>query len=458
MKTTKLALPLLVALAYAPMQALAVPLLSGDLNQVTVYAREYFTAGQNTQVFGSVLSGGVGTTGAGSAIHGFFESTGAANIGAAIVGGPQTTISVSGYVKSGDLVTTGDGSIVNGNVTARGAANIGANAKANSNVVSGDVGTAGANATIKNDFTSVGANSIGASATVGGNFISGGLASTGANSKVGGNVLAGSAASISASSSVGRKVWAVNSSGTQETLSASPVSSTMTSTVRSEVIDHVAKDAEILRLAQASLSGMANSMSANMGKNDLGATLTSNLAATMTVNTTLYAGVYSAASWSTTAGTTLKLDGKGLDNQSWVFNFADILKFGGDTTVMLTNAGAGSSVVWNVNNGALNGYANLGDGADVIGTIIANTYVAVGANATVLNVGTNCGGVYSQTSYVSTVANSIIGGNGCTGNILNLNSDGTMTANSAVPEPATYSMLLAGLGLMGFTLRRRKSA
>ena len=467
MKTMKLTLPLFVALAYAPTHALAVPLLSGDLNKVTVFARTYFEAGQNTQVFGSVLSGDVATTGAGSAIHGFFESTGAANIGASIVGGSQTTVSVSGYVKSGDLVTTGDGAIVTGNVMASGAANIGANAKVAGNVVSGGVGTAGANAAISGDFMSIGANTIGANAKVGGNFSSGGLASTGANSTVDGHVLAGGAASISASSKVGGIVQAVNATGLQTQLTASPVPSDMTATVTKDVIAHVAKDAEILRFAQASLTSMVNSKAPVMGYDTLNTVITSYLPATMTVDTTLYAGVYSAPSWSTTAGTTLKLDAQGLDNQSWVFNFASILAFGGATNVVLVNAGEGSnSVVWNVNNKALEGYASLGDGAHVIGTIIGNTYVSVGANAHVLDVGTSCGGVYSQTSYVSTGANAIIGGIGCMGSNLNLDPDGAMTIASLepepepqpVPEPATYSMLLAGLGLMGFMLRRRKTS
>jgi hypothetical protein len=451
MKTIKLAVPLLVALAYAPTQSLATPLLSGDFIRVTVFANTYFTAGENTQIFGSVLSGGVGTTGAGSAIHGYFESTGAANIGASIVGGSQTTVSVSSYVKSGGLVTTGNGSIVTGNVTASGAANIGANAVVKGNVVSGGVGTSGANAAISGDFSSLGANTIGDHATVGGTFASGGLASTGAYSKVSGNVLAGGAASISATSTVGGTVKAVTPTSGQTQLFASPVPATLTSTVTSDVAAHVAADAAILRAAQASLTGMANSTTPIMGHDTLGTLITSNLAPTMTVDTTLYPGVYSAASWSTTAGTTLTLDGKGLDNQSWVFNLADILSFGGDTNIVLTNAGLNNIVVWNVNNDAQNGYASLGDGADVIGTIIANTYVMVGANATVSNVGTSCGGVYSQTSYVSTGANAIIGGSGCTGNTLDFDPGVT------VPEPPSYSILLAGLALMGFMLRTRNS-
>ncbi|MES2553545.1 MAG: FxDxF family PEP-CTERM protein, partial [Pseudomonadota bacterium] len=32
-----------------------------------------------------------------------------------------------------------------------------------------------------------------------------------------------------------------------------------------------------------------------------------------------------------------------------------------------------------------------------------------------------------------------------------------ITLTSAVPEPETYGMMLAGLGLMGFVARRRKA-
>lgn len=443
MKSRRLTVLSLIALTGVPLLAQAQPLLGGDLNQVTVFSRTYFTAGENTKVYGNVLSGGVGSTGAGSAIQGYFESAGAANIGASIVGGSQTTTSVSGYLKSGDLVTTGDGSIVKGDVTASGAANIGANAKVGGYVISGGVGTAGANAIISGNFSSLGANSIGDSAQVGRTFSSGGLASVGANAKVGGNVLAGGAASISGSSNITGNVFAVKPSVGQSSLSASPVSPTITSSVTADVIAHVQKDAEFLRIAQASLSALPNSTAAIMGNDTLHSVITSALPATMTVDTTLHAGVYSAPSWSTTAGTTLTLDGQGKNNQSWVFNFNDILAFGGTSHVVLKNVGVGDSVVWNVNNNALNGYASIGDGASVVGTIIANTYVSVGANASVLDVGSTCGGVYSQTSYVSTGANSIIGGSGC-------------SVTSAVPEPATYSMLLAGLGMLVTVIMRRK--
>jgi hypothetical protein len=37
------------------------------------------------------------------------------------------------------------------------------------------------------------------------------------------------------------------------------------------------------------------------------------------------------------------------------------------------------------------------------------------------------------------------------------NQDYLVASVSPVPEPETYAMLLAGLGLMGFTVRRRRT-
>lgn len=43
------------------------------------------------------------------------------------------------------------------------------------------------------------------------------------------------------------------------------------------------------------------------------------------------------------------------------------------------------------------------------------------------------------------------------GQSIGLRIDGSPPVASSVPEPETYTMLLAGLGLMGFMARRRKN-
>ena len=53
-------------------------------------------------------------------------------------------------------------------------------------------------------------------------------------------------------------------------------------------------------------------------------------------------------------------------------------------------------------------------------------------------------------------------GNGITGNQFHLNSglvqmNANISFTSAVPEPETYAMLLAGLGLIGAAVKRRKA-
>jgi hypothetical protein len=39
-----------------------------------------------------------------------------------------------------------------------------------------------------------------------------------------------------------------------------------------------------------------------------------------------------------------------------------------------------------------------------------------------------------------------------------INNHGQVVVVGTIPEPETYAMLLAGLGLLGFIARRRKSA
>jgi Ca2+-binding RTX toxin-like protein len=130
------------------------------------------------------------------------------------------------------------------------------------------------------------------------------------------------------------------------------------------------------------------------------------LAATMVGTTTvLSAGVYSAASLTTAADTVLTLDGRGLANQTWVFNITDILAFGAGTKIVLINAGEGASVVWN----SVAGYATIGANANILGTIFAQSYISVGADVNISGAhGTN-GGLFSQTGYITLGAGAKVG-------------------------------------------------
>jgi hypothetical protein len=67
----------------------------------------------------------------------------------------------------------------------------------------------------------------------------------------------------------------------------------------------------------------------------------------------------------------------------------------------------------------------------------------------VSNLGSSaCGGLFSATSYVSIGANATVGGNGCS-------ALPTIDITTPVPEPESYAMLLAGLGLIGTIVHRR---
>ena len=170
------------------------------------------------------------------------------------------------------------------------------------------------------------------------------------------------------------------------------------------------------------------------------------LGTTMPTSMTLYGGgVFSAANFSTTASTTLVLDDQNV-RHDWVFNITDYLVTGASSKVIMSNLNSGSTLTWNV----ANGYASLGASSNFLGTILAKTYIAVGASTVVASMNGSCGAVYSATSYVSTGDGSIVGGNGC--------GMATTTTINPVPEPEGYAMLLAGLVSIAFISRRRKAS
>jgi hypothetical protein len=379
MKTFKLAIPLLTAIACAPGMASASVLLGTELVNHSIYANTYVSTGDGATVYGNVLGGTYDTSGANSTIY--------------------------GNLQSGDVGTLGANGTVQGNFQTINA------------------GTIGAGATVKGNFQAGGVGTTGAGSTVKGNFDSGLAGTTGANSSVGGNFNTGTFPTLGAGSTVG-------GFGTTDATAMDAMKAAMTSSLAATKVQ--------IDDLKTTLSDMPTSTSTGTGTDF-------HLAPTMVTSKTFLAGVYSAPSWSTTAWTTLTLDGQNMANQTWVFNIADILSTGANSKIELVNAGANAQVFWNAG-----GYASLGADSTFFGTVLAKTYISVGANAVVSNFGASCGGLFSSTSYVSIGAGAKVGSEGCSA---------TPSIPTAVPEPESYALMLAGLGLVvGFARRRAKKS
>ena len=394
MKFNKLALPVLTVLACAAIQIAAVaqaavPTLGSGIKNLTVFGNTYVTTGANSVVKGDIVSGDVLTTGANARVDGSITSVGASNVG----GG---TASVGTYMYSGGVATVGAGGVIGGSIQSSGAATIGANAAVGGNMISNGIATTGD------------------SATVAGNIMSGGYVSLGANSRVTGNLYSFGAPVMGAGSSASNLI----------PIGSSPIPANFTSSIASMV----STDASQVTAAQNGFNAMG---------------IGTALSTTMVTSTTFTGGgVFSAANFSTTASTTLTLDDQGV-RHDWVFNITDYLVTGASSKVVMLNRNAGSTLTWNVGSG----YASLGASGNFLGTILAKTYIAVGAGTVVSGLNSSCG-IYSATSYVSTGDSAVVGG-GCV--------TPTLTVNP-VPEPEGYAMLLAGLVSIAFISRRRKAA
>ncbi|MFT5706363.1 MAG: Ca2+-binding RTX toxin-like protein, partial [Oceanospirillaceae bacterium] len=115
--------------------------------------------------------------------------------------------------------------------------------------------------------------------------------------------------------------------------------------------------------------------------------------------------------------------------QTWVFNVDGITSFGASVNIVMTNAGEGSTVIWN----SKSSYVTIGASATFIGSVYAETYISVGAATSVKGPDGTGAGLFSETSYVSIGAGAAAGGGADIG-VANSPSvvTGTADANSVV--------------------------
>ena len=406
MNFIKLTFPVMIALAYAPAHAVSAG--ASGVDQTRNLGASVVSGLGYTTVFSYTAS----TMGASSTVYG-------------------------GYF-SGGVITTAASGTVTGNFTSVGATNVGASATVNGSLLSGGVMTIGDTGSVIGNVTSSGAGTLGANGYIGGFMRSGGVVTVGATATVKGAVTGPAEPVISASATAPIARVAVGSDVVPASLTGDLTAKTGAGGQR-------------ISSAQNALSAL---------------TTTTTLAATQITDRTFTAGVYQAASWTTTAGITLTLDAQKQDNAAFIFNFADIFSTGASTKIYLINAGQNNSVIWN----AYAGYAQLGASTDLIGTVLANTYIEVGASSHLTGTHGACGGAYSATSYVHGGASAVFGGIGCAASgdvsayatpsklaVVELPDEEAMPV-AAVPEPQTYALLLAGLASMAFAARRRNSA
>jgi predicted acyltransferase (DUF342 family) len=295
-------------------------------------------------------------------------------------------------------------------------------------IYSGSYLSIGASAVLNGGVMSGGYTSIGASSTLGGNISSGGYTSTGASAIVTGSVLSGDYVTTGASSSISGAIAAVAAITPGAGSSQAVLGTALMLAEQADALQRVVS-------AQNTLKAMP------------GAVLAESIG-----TTTLVAGVYNATNLNTVAATTLTLDGQGLANQTWIFNVSTILALGADTRVVLVNAGEGATVVWN----AHAGYASIGAGAQILGTVYAHNYISVGAAAIITGPNGTNGGLFTQTDYMTFGADVRVGVAGGAGAASANLVTGTAEAGSLVTIHSELSVLgtttADGAGNFSYTL------
>ena len=189
-------------------------------------------------------------------------------------------------------------------------------------------------------------------------------------------------------------------------------------------------------VAQLAQGGLTNAITS------LGLMGTGTLLAADLVGLTLVPGVYTVPAGVSNLTGTLTLDGGGNANAAWVFQMPSTLITSSGSVVDVINTGSGAGLYWNVGSSA-----TLDTTTSFQGNILALTSISLNTGATI-----GCGRALANTGAVNMDTNTF--SIDCLANGL---SGGLTGIPTPIPEPETYALMLAGLGLVGMVAQRRRT-
>jgi hypothetical protein len=149
---------------------------------------------------------------------------------------------------------------------------------------------------------------------------------------------------------------------------------------------------------------------------------------------TLTPGVYTFNSSAQLTGQ-LTLNAEGLSNAVFVFQIGSTLTTASASSILITNAGGGDNVFWQVGSSA-----TLGTTTAFTGNILANQSITLNTGATI-----SCGSALALNGAVTLDTNTV-----------SIDSCQSGTGPTTVPEPGTLSLLVLGSSAIAFWRSRRR--
>lgn len=177
-----------------------------------------------------------------------------------------------------------------------------------------------------------------------------------------------------------------------------------------------------------------------------GQSVTTNLTGQDLGGLALNPGVYFFSTSAPLTGT-LTLDALNNPDALFIFQIGSTLTTASNSYVNVINGGVNNGLYWQVGSSA-----TIGTNTEFAGNIFANQSITLNTGAEIL------GGRAIALNGAVTMDNNTITNNYAGDEFNDFGSSGYSGFATAIPEPATYGMMLIGLGLIGFSSRKSHTA